>query len=94
MSNPFDAAIVAIDKALTKARIEDPCPICQLGAGKCVLEAAGNLTADDKLWLEHRVDLSIGEYTPIIDGMVCPGRAMKDRFRALLSALPEKEKRP
>jgi hypothetical protein len=53
-----------------------------------VLEAAGDLTADDKLWLEHRVDLSIGEYTPIIDGMVCPGRAMKDRFRALLSALP------
>ena len=52
-----------------------------------ILEAAGALTTSDKGWLKCRVDWAIPEYTPAIDGMVCPGAAMKGRFNALLSAL-------
>lgn len=40
---PFDAAIRAIDRALLKAKITESCQICQLEAGKAVLEAAGKM---------------------------------------------------
>jgi hypothetical protein len=42
MTDPFAAAIKAIDQALVKVKIDNPCPICQLEAAKRVLEAAGN----------------------------------------------------
>ena len=59
----------------------------ELEAAIRVLEAAGGFTADDKVWLKYKVDWDIHEYEPRAAGMVCPGRAKKDRFNALLAAL-------
>jgi hypothetical protein len=56
-----------------------------------VLEAAGNFTADDKERLEKALD-QIPFYTPISD-YKCPGQVLRDKFKALLSALPDKEPR-
>jgi len=53
-----------------------------------ILEAAAKLTPDDLHWLKNRVDLAIAEYNPIFI-QECPGKAMKDRFEALLTALKE-----
>ena len=71
-----------------------PAPVRQqdIHAAIRVLEAAGKLTEKDKSWLLSKVDWAIAEYVPAIEGMVCPGAAMKDRFRSLLAALPDKEK--
>jgi hypothetical protein len=54
-----------------------------------LVQAAEKLTKDDRLWLKSRVDLAIAEYLPVFV-QECPGKAMKDRFYALLSALEAK----
>ena len=85
MTNPFDAAIAALEgeeSALYQPGLyEDAIRL---------LGAAGELTDKDKAWLLSKVDWAIAEYVPAIEGMVCPGAAMKDRFRVLLAALPDK----
>ena len=87
--SPFDAAIrILDDKDEYRGDYTDP---LNIKAAIRVLEAAGKLTETDKSWLLSKVDWAIAEYVPAIEGMVCPGAAMKDRFRALLAALPDKE---
>jgi hypothetical protein len=89
-SRPFAAAVKILHEAMEEAIIlglkEE---IASIDASLAVLEAAGKLTDNDKKWLLSKVDWAIAEYVPAIEGMVCPGAAMKDRFRALLSALPD-----
>jgi hypothetical protein len=81
----FDAAIRKLG-----SRSRSCCVECDsIVAAIRVLEAAGVLTSDDREWLRTMVDIKISEYHPIAAGMICPGRARKDRFRALLAALPE-----
>jgi len=57
-----------------------------------VLKAAGNLTVEDRAWLEAMVDQHIAEYTPVFVS-VCPGKAKKERFHALLESLPGRTRR-
>jgi len=84
MSNQFEAAI-----RILRGWIHMPEPDnTQIANALRVLEAAGELTDKDKAWLLSKVDWAIAEYVPAIEGMVCPGAAMKDRFRALLKAIP------
>jgi hypothetical protein len=90
MNNRLDVAILILREFLGVRSLNGhPFDGASLVPALNVLEAAGNLTKDDKGWLKCRVDWAIPEYTPAIDGMVCPGKAMKDRFNALLSALPD-----
>ena len=87
MSNPFELAIFALKRELGKAAIDDPCPICSYEAAIRVLEAAGGFTADDKERIANALD-NIPYYTPIAD-YKCPGQVLRDKFKALLAALPE-----
>jgi len=95
--NPFDAAMKGMEMDLAILR-EGPGTkdrddaVTQYEAAIRLLEAAGALTISDKGWLKCRVDWVIPEYTPAMDGMVCPGAAMKGRFNALLNALADEEK--
>jgi hypothetical protein len=107
MTNPFEAAISLLAQGvggqLENAKHWDDNQ--EFGAANArrnmarkyeaairVLEVAGELTGNDKKWLLSKVDWAIAEYAPAIKGMVCPGKDMKDRFRVLLYALPDKEK--
>lgn len=90
-SNPFVAALKYLrdDIAVLRVLCPDGDPEIDDCESACrLLEAAGELTENDKKWLLSKVDWAIAEYVPAIEGMVCPGAAMKDRFRALLLALP------
>ena len=93
MSNPFAAAIT-----LLKGCLED-CgqngfggdQIESMRASLRVLEAAGDFTADDKGRIANAIDM-IPHYTPISD-YKCPGQVLRDKFKALLYALPDKVKK-
>ena len=93
MTNPFDAAITILREFLGVRTLNGiPFDGASLVPALNVLEAAGGFTADDKVWLKYKVDWDIHEYEPRAAGMVCPGRAKKDRFNALLAALPDEVK--
>ena len=62
----------------------------ELRAAIRVLEAAGNWTGDDKERVANALD-NLPFYTPIAD-YKCPGQVLRDKFKALLAALPDKEK--
>lgn len=97
MSNPFDAALSLLEGAAFAIRghakdRQKALKDCREIANACiVLEAAGKLNAGDIAWFDWMMDTTIAEYAPRVEGMMCPGRGRKDRFRALLSALPDKE---
>jgi hypothetical protein len=61
----------------------------QLARQAPLIEAAGKLNGGDLAWFDWMMETTIAEYAPRVDGMTCPGRGRKDRFRALFSALPE-----
>ena len=102
--NPFDAAIDllkterqiiarALDRtdsvegqAYRQARFD------QNEAAIRLLEAGGKLNAGDMAWFDWMMETTIAEYAPRVDGMTCPGRGRKDRFRALFAALPDEVK--
>ena len=82
MSNQFEAPL-----RILRGWIHLPEPDqSQIEAGIRVLEAAGDFTADDKGRIANAIDM-IPHYTPISD-YKCPGQVLRDKFKALLSALP------
>jgi hypothetical protein len=100
MNNPFAAATsTLIDRiaALTEKAAYETARERQalldeaeaLRVGWRVLEAAGDFTADDKERLEKALD-QIPFYVPLA-GYKCPGQVLRDKFKALLSAIPDKE---
>ena len=54
-----------------------------------LIEAAGRLNAGDMAWFDWMMETTIAEYAPRVEGVTCPGRGRKDRFRALLAAIPK-----
>jgi hypothetical protein len=64
----------------------------QLAKQAPLIEAAGKLNGGDLAWFDWMMETTIAEYAPRVDGMTCPGRGRKDRFRALFSALPDEVK--
>jgi hypothetical protein len=94
MTNPFEAAIEILQRDLRRRDRDLRYPDQswsrpQIDAAIRVLEAAGSFTADDKERLEKALD-QIPFYTPISD-YKCPGQVLRDKFKALLSAIPDKE---
>ncbi|MCK9599109.1 MAG: hypothetical protein M0R06_08720 [Sphaerochaeta sp.] len=92
----FDAAIKHLDRAIDSADTlcGDGFPVnfsdsCR--AAIRVLEAAGGFTADDKERLEKALD-QIPFYIPL-EGYKCPGQVLRDKFKALLAALPDGDKK-
>jgi len=90
--NPFGAAILLLGKGVDKLREElggEPVAT-ELEAAIRLLEIGGDFTADDKERVSTALD-NLPFYTPL-PGYKCPGQGLRDKFIALLSALPDKEK--
>jgi hypothetical protein len=96
--NRFDAAIKSLHKARDKARIDDPCPICQIDEAIIVLEswprweklisAAGKV---DKLAIIKTMEETT--YRPLDCRKTSPG-IIGDclmQIRALLAAIPDEK---
>lgn len=85
MTNPFAATIGILRKYIAG----DPDDLNrELISAIRVLEVAGDFTADDKERIANALD-NIPYYTPIAD-YKCPGQVLRDKFKALLAALPDK----
>jgi hypothetical protein len=82
----FDAAIYALNRFSRKSFGYSEDETAQFHNAIRVLEAAGNFTADDLERITNTLDNFI-EYTPVA-GFKCPGRVLKDKFIALLNAIP------
>ena len=81
MSNPFRAALGLLE-------MHNDGSWDDLGSAIRVLEAAGGFTKDDKERIANALD-QMPYYTPIADHK-CPGKVLRDKFTALLAALPNK----
>ena len=91
MSNTFELAIKILHEAMDEAIILNlGDEIASIDASLNVLEAAGDFTADDKGRIANAIDM-IPHYTPISD-YKCPGQVLRDKFKALLAALPDEVK--
>jgi len=62
----------------------------QLAKQAPLVEAACAFTEDDKKRIGNAID-NIPYYTPISD-YKCPGKVLRDKFKALLAVMPSKEK--
>jgi len=88
MSKPFERAILTLRAEVAEQRNLGSSWRAEMESAIRVLEAAGDFTADDKERIAKALD-NIPFYVPL-SGYKCPGQVLRDKFKAFLSALPDK----